>query len=154
MAKWIEWMLGNNECCSASRPHLFLVCNLSERNTFEKHKHWRWWDDNVCLGEKEHQWHMWLGLTPLMGDSQNNIKKRKILWKYNANSEWPGLHYDLYGTDISHAIWDCCSRGPSLSYQGSNVITPKSPSFKVAPTIIKAKHVCIILKHSPFLLLL
>ena len=39
-------------------------------------------------------------------------------------------------------------RGPSLSYQRSNVITPKSPSFKVALTIIKSQACVHVLKHS------
>ena len=39
MAKWIEWMSGHNDCCSAPSPHSFNDCDLYERNTCVKHKH-------------------------------------------------------------------------------------------------------------------
>ena len=53
MAKRLDWMLGHNECCSAPSPRSYPACNLCERNTFVKHKHWCWWDDNACVGEKK-----------------------------------------------------------------------------------------------------
>ena len=37
MAKWIEWMSGHNECCSAPSPRSFPAYDLCERNTFAKH---------------------------------------------------------------------------------------------------------------------
>ena len=52
MAKWIEWMSGHNECCSAPSPHSLTACDLCERTTFAKHKHWHGWDDNTCLADR------------------------------------------------------------------------------------------------------